>query len=268
MAQRYFKPDLKKIEALRIKHGLTVDTFAEKAGIDRRTLARLMRKGGVVMSTMCSIAELFHVSVDTLLPGYSETPEPSEPRVTVRVEMELPVTFFTSAETMQFKDLLIAVLQSTDKINVTSVAEGCTVVTLDMSQRDAVRLIHLALTPEDTSVPRSESDKWYIIEEIHRDLRHRGAIRQRIQRSARVWSEELITTLLSAARAFVEFFPGNQVTLSFQIEEHAKQLQKHSELKRDLRKYNILTITLVLPLDANATHEYKRGQKAPRTRKK
>ena len=70
--QRYFKPDLKKIEALRIKHGLTVDAFAEKAGIDRRTLASLMRKNGVVMSTMCSIAKLLHVSVDALLPGYVE----------------------------------------------------------------------------------------------------------------------------------------------------------------------------------------------------
>jgi transcriptional regulator with XRE-family HTH domain len=156
MPQRYFKPDLKKIESLRIKRGLTINDFADKADISRRTLAGLSKKKAVVMSTMRSIAQALDVSVESLLPGYSENPEPKDSRVTIRIEMAIPIKSFTATQQMEFTSLLKALLQSTDQINVTSVVDGSTIVTLDMSKTDAIRLMYLALNMKDDDLPTSQ----------------------------------------------------------------------------------------------------------------
>jgi transcriptional regulator with XRE-family HTH domain len=149
MPRSSFQPNLDKIESFRIKRGWTIDDLAAKAVCSPRTINSLKKGNRVQIKTVRKIAKAFGVSFESLLIGYVETPNEKGPRVTIRIELGIPFGSFTSSAKMEFRDLLIALLQSTDGINVTSVVAGSTIITLDMSARDAFRLIYLARATRD-----------------------------------------------------------------------------------------------------------------------
>ena len=258
MPQRYFYPDLAKIESLRIKQGWTVDDLARNAGISRRTLDRLNGKKGVVMSTVRCIAEAFGMEPDDLLPGNADGAAKSkrQPRYDMEFRLELPFESITGTIVEAFKELVAAKLQSTDATIVISVQRGCTIITLNMSERDVIRLISLAMTaPDDISagIP-SFRTLLEAIRHVRASVCPRRGERTHIQLSSsdrQDFPEKLVSELVLAARA--KTTKGGDVWLSFKVRSDAKLLQKQPGAAGDLRDYKMSKITLKMPSKSTKT---------------
>jgi transcriptional regulator with XRE-family HTH domain len=224
--QRYYKPDPDKIEALLIRHGLTVNDLADRAGIDRRTLARMAKKKeGILMSTLSRIADAFNVQPKALLPGNSEDSVQDPPLVTVKIELGISKKIFTEQAQTEFVQLLKTVLRSTSQINLVSVVEGSTIVFLEMCLRDAVRLVYLATSEEGDESPYSRSER-------------------------------------SIASEVSPYKRGLYIGMfQYRVKDDAKLF--HSTTKGDLRKYEMFKITLHIERDIRILAGRKTKRRRP-----
>jgi transcriptional regulator with XRE-family HTH domain len=134
-----------ELDRLRQAQGLSLERLASKADIHVKTLKRILDGQEARLGTIHLLAEVLGVPCEQLR---ADIPQKQEPRITVKIELGIPMESFAGSAQGEFIDLLKALLQSTDRINVLSVVQGSTIVTLEMSQADALRLALAASTPE------------------------------------------------------------------------------------------------------------------------
>jgi transcriptional regulator with XRE-family HTH domain len=197
-----------ELDRLRQARGLSLERLALKADIHVKTLKRILDGQEARLETIQLLANALDLpSCDQLR---ADMPQKQEPWITVKLELGISKKIFTDYTDTEFVQLLKAVLQSTSQINLVSVVEGSTIITLEMTERDAIRLAHLAATKGDTDLPSEE-----------------------------LISDEILIT--KTLKAFHE-------TLDYVVVDDAK-LFRSTTKGGDLRKFRLFTITLILQPD-------------------
>ena len=151
LVNRTVIPDGPTIQRLRIKKGWRVEDLAKKARCSVKTVKNFESSENAFLFTLKKFADALGVEVPVLIK--SETPpEPQKeataelPRKERRFKMQITVDFPFEEfdESVQLSGLvtmLKQIINAKDEMVVIGVAEGSTVITLEMSEYDIERLV-------------------------------------------------------------------------------------------------------------------------------
>ncbi len=140
---RSVKPDGDTIKRLRIEKGWRVEDLARKARSSVKTVENVERGANVYLFTLAKFATALGVEYITLVSGSKPAPEPPKhgPTVKVHIVLSIPFDQFEESEKLSgFIELLKRVIQARDHINVLAVTDGSTVITIEMSKEDMLKL--------------------------------------------------------------------------------------------------------------------------------
>jgi transcriptional regulator with XRE-family HTH domain len=156
------RPDI--VHHLREGKGWSQDDLANKAGIDAKTMSRLLRGGVCNISTIAFVAGALGVEpADIIDDGNSAVQQATHPgsasdrRVEVTVTVSLPFeTFDQHSQLAPMIALLIEAIKAAGTINVTAVEPGSIRLTLEMDAGDANSLFEAFLGNQLDDLPASE----------------------------------------------------------------------------------------------------------------
>jgi transcriptional regulator with XRE-family HTH domain len=150
MAKETYKPDLDRIDQLRVKAGLSWPALAKAAIISSRTLDSIRKGEPADISTLRKIANALETTPDTLIPEYmdhSSSPR-GEQHIKVHIryfdfELTLSIPFQEFDETKDLPRIIQWLMKhniTKEQVIVSSVGPGSTVVSLRVATSDAYRL--------------------------------------------------------------------------------------------------------------------------------
>lgn len=143
------KARAEEIHKLRESKGWSQEMLAKKAGIDPKTMSKLLNGAECRLSTISLIAQALGVEPGSLIVGNDPNPPleaipwaSGEKPVKVKIEFELE---FDSFDDLKFVESMLPKMRKSvgmdHEINVTAVARGSVLVTVSMSPGDADSLI-------------------------------------------------------------------------------------------------------------------------------
>lgn len=145
---RYYKPDLHKIEAILIKKGWSGSKIAETGLLSQRTVDGIMRGKAILRSTLKKLAKALGVEdPSSLLPSEELPVEPPAKKKIVVIAFQYDVPASTFDETEGFDRLLTAIkeaLQRSCSVNPQAFL-GSVLVTLDIETSDVNRVLQYFL---------------------------------------------------------------------------------------------------------------------------
>jgi len=151
LVNRTVTPDGPTIQRLRIKKGWRVEDLAKKASCSVKTVKNFESGENVYLFTLKKFADALGVEVPVLIKPETP-PEPLKeataelPRKERRFRMQITVDFpfeefDESVQLSGFMTMLKQIINAKDEMVVIGVAEGSTVITLEMSEYDIERLV-------------------------------------------------------------------------------------------------------------------------------
>lgn len=157
MALRTFKPDVAKIERLRIQKGWALPDLAAKACVSKRTIDSIMLGKEVVISTISRVAKALGVSPDELIAGFDQEPVLPPKGKRFEVAFRIDVRFQgDEAHDLDFEEFdeasdLLAFLEKLTKliapllggIEVTGVEKSSVTVRVRMTREDVLSVLKL-----------------------------------------------------------------------------------------------------------------------------
>lgn len=157
MALRTFKPDVAKIERLRIQKGWALPDLAAKACVSKRTIDSIMRGKEVVISTISRVAMALGVSPDELIVDFHLQPAAPPKGKRFEVAFRIDVRFQgDEAHDLDFEEFdeasdLLAFLEKLTKliapmagdIEVTGVETSSVIVRVRMTIEDILSVLKL-----------------------------------------------------------------------------------------------------------------------------
>jgi transcriptional regulator with XRE-family HTH domain len=136
------KPDGKKIQQLRSERGWTVEDLARKAGCVPKSIYNAEQGKNIRRPTLAEIAAALKVEPKDLI--QAEQPEPRGNLIRLQLMIEADMDKLNqSAFVQNLVELLTKVLSPTGEIAITDVKAGSVVVSLQMNEEDALRLVAL-----------------------------------------------------------------------------------------------------------------------------
>lgn len=143
MGKETHKPNIAKIEELRIRKGWSLDQLAVRSVLSGRTLNNIVKGESVVISTIAKLAKALDVEPATLLEGF-EPEQPSAEPMLSRLKLIYSTPFDEFDETAELPKVLEAMraLRLSNR-NVMAHAEDAeVVVTVEVVTRQLVKKVN------------------------------------------------------------------------------------------------------------------------------
>lgn len=155
MAQKYVKANVSAVQKLCVQRCLTQEALADKAEVSVRTINNLMAGKPVLLDTFGRVAKALDTSVDSLFEGYEppavqrrgaeSPPDHSEALSKQRIHITLNfgdnAPFNVESRKKFIENIIAQAIEAEDQIVVIEIIKGSTIVELDMSEEDALRLV-------------------------------------------------------------------------------------------------------------------------------
>lgn len=137
------------INELRESKGWSQEMLSKKAGIDPKTMSKLLNGGECRLSTIALIAEALGVEPGRLIVGNDPDPPDGAPPAAVqsakvKVQLKVNLDYDTFDELRHLEEILPrlkAIIGGRHDINIIAIARGSVLVTLSMEAEDVKRLI-------------------------------------------------------------------------------------------------------------------------------
>jgi len=138
-----------QIHELRESKGWSQEMLAKKAGIDPKTMSKLLNGGECRLSTIALIAEALGVEPGLLIVGNDPDPPDGAPPAVlqaarVKVQLKVNLDYDTFDELRHLEELLPRlkeIIGARHDINIIAIARGSVLVTLSMAAEDVKLLI-------------------------------------------------------------------------------------------------------------------------------
>lgn len=157
MPQRTYKPDVERIDRLRLKKGWALPDLAAKACVSNRTIDGIMKGNEVVISTLRKVARALEVSPDTLIAGGGDIEENPYKggmfkvafRIDVRIVDGIPLDvkfedFDETTDLLAFLDKLTKLIAPlAGPVEVVGVSPSSVLVIVEMTQIDILSVLEL-----------------------------------------------------------------------------------------------------------------------------
>jgi transcriptional regulator with XRE-family HTH domain len=144
--------DGEAVKRLRLEKGWRIEDLAKRARCSIKTVENVERGANVYLFTLKKFAEALDVEYKSLLPNAdtASDPQPQQPRfVEVQIKLSIPYGDFDESEQLvTLIRSLNLLLEGKTQMGALNVAEGSTIVTLEMDAADVGRLIELLLEGE------------------------------------------------------------------------------------------------------------------------
>ncbi len=144
--------DREVLDIYRNKKGFTDQDLADASGIDDRTIRRVRREGQGSMETANRIAGALGIEVEFLINGIAPhliQPLPkTKRRYNAIIELDVPFKQMDTQAKEEKKALLKKVIGGTSDIEILKVQDGSTILTVQMSEGDVLRLLAAMMDSE------------------------------------------------------------------------------------------------------------------------
>jgi transcriptional regulator with XRE-family HTH domain len=139
---RTVQPAGDKIRKLRMDRGLSVERLAQAAALAEKSIVNAEKGRNVLLSTINQLAKAFKVDVKELLQSNAEPVQEQEQ--TIRIEIVLKgslLEFLKQPGIRSIVESLFKLLVANDAIKIDGLRSGSIIITLEMSQANALRLV-------------------------------------------------------------------------------------------------------------------------------